>query len=223
MSLEYRTMQEIVYEKIRDAILGGQYSPGQRLVAEELARELGVSRMPVREALHRLESAGLVDSTPHRGTVVSELSQEEIIEIYHIRAVLEGLAARLATPQLAPRDHAQLETILNEMARAEQSRDIQCFLNLNREFHLVIWRAAHAPRLLALLENLYATSQRYRSISLYLPGRLHQVADEHRQIAAELARGDANAAERTANEHHENTAKRLLKSIEEKRVQHEQA
>ncbi len=223
MSLEYRTMQEIVYEKIRDAILSGQYSPGQRLVAEELARELGVSRMPVREALHRLESAGLVDSAPHRGTVVSELSEEEIIEIYHIRAVLEGLASRLATPRLTPKDHAQLKAILDEMTRAELSRDMPCFLNLNREFHLLIWKAAHAPRLLELLENLYATSQRYRSISLILPGRLRQVAEEHRQIAAELARGNAVAAERLANEHHENTAARLLKSIEEKRVQHEQA
>lgn len=223
MALEYRTMQEIVYEKIRDAILGGQYSPGQRLVAEELARILGVSRMPVREALHRLESTGLVDSTPHRGTVVSELSEEEIVEIYHIRAVLEGLAARLAAPQLTPRDHAQIRTILAEMSRAEQARDVQCFLTLNREFHEVIWKAGRAPRLLELLENLYATSQRFRSISLYLPGRLHQVAEEHRRMAAELERGDVVAAERTANEHHENTASRLLKSIEEKRVHHEQA
>lgn len=223
MSLEYRTMQEIVYEKIRDGILSGQYSPGRRLVAEELARELGVSRMPVREALHRLESTGLVESAPHRGTVVSELSEVEIIEIYHIRAVLEGLAARLATPQLTSQDHAQIQTILNEMNHAMQTGDMQCFLTLNREFHEVIWKAARAPRLLELLENLYATSQRYRSISLYLPGRLHQVAEEHRQIAAELARGDVVAAERSANEHHENTATRLLKSIEEKRVPHEPA
>lgn len=223
MALEYRTMQEIVYDKIRDAILSGHYSPGHRLVAEELAREMGVSRMPVREALHRLESTGLVDSIPHRGTVVSELSEVEIVEIYHIRAVLEGLAARLATSQLTTQEHAQIQAILDEMDRAARAVDLPRFLNLNREFHDVIWRAAHAPHLLELLVNLYATSQRFRSVSVHLPGRLQQVAEEHHRIAEALAMGDAVNAEHIAIEHHENTATRLLTSIEKKRVHHEQA
>jgi len=98
----YKTMQEIVYDTIREAIQIGRYAPGQRLIADELAQELGTSRMPVREALRRLEVAGLVSITPHRGAVVSELSEQEIVEIYHIRAVLEGLAARLAASLLPP-------------------------------------------------------------------------------------------------------------------------
>ena len=103
MATAYRTMKEIAYEAIREAILSGRFLPGQRLVADELAQEFGTSRMPIREALQRLENAGLVSITPHRGAVVSELSEQEIVEIYHIRAVLEGLAARLAAPHLAPR------------------------------------------------------------------------------------------------------------------------
>ena len=104
MPEKYRTMQEIAYDAIRDGILAGRHGPGQRLIADDLAKELGVSRMPVREALHRLEVAGLVTITPHRGAVVSELSENECVEIYHVRAVLDGLATRLATPHLSEAD-----------------------------------------------------------------------------------------------------------------------
>jgi DNA-binding GntR family transcriptional regulator len=215
----YRTMQEIVYDTIRDAILSGRYRPGQRLVADELAKEIGVSRMPVREALHRLETTGLVTLAPHRGAVVNELSEAEIIEIYHIRAVLDGLATRLAAPHLAKPDYDRLNAILTEMAAAVKVKDLDRVLRVNRDFHQLIWQAAHAPRLHSLLENLYDASQRFRQLSLVLPGRLQQLTQDHRRITQALARGDANRAERFAIEHHESTAMRLLKSIEKKRGQ----
>lgn len=213
----YRTMQEIVYDTIRDAILSGRYRPGQRLVADELAKEIGVSRMPVREALHRLEATGLVTLTPHRGAVVNELSEAEIIEIYHIRAVLDGLATRLAAPHLCKPDHARLNAILDQMAAAAKAKDLDRVLRVNREFHQIIWQAAHAPRLQSLLENLYDASQRFRHLSVLLPGRLEQLTQDHRRITQALARGDVNRAERFAIEHHEGTARRLLNSIEKKR------
>jgi DNA-binding GntR family transcriptional regulator len=210
----YRTMQEIVYDTIRDAILSGRYRPGQRLVADELAKEIGVSRMPVREALHRLEATGLVTLTPHRGAVVNELSESEIIEIYHIRAVLDGLATRLAAPHLAKPDYDRLNAILDEMAAAAKVKDLDRVLRVNRDFHQRIWQAAHAPRLHSLLENLYDASQRFRHISILLPGRLEQLTQEHRRIARALARGDVNRAERYAIEHHEGTALRLLRAMD---------
>lgn len=213
----YRTMQEIVYDTIRDAILSGRYRPGQRLVADELAREVGVSRMPVREALHRLEASGLVAMTPHRGAVVNELSESEIIEIYHIRAVLDGLATRLAAPHLTKPDHARLDAILDEMAAAVTAKDLDRVLRVNRDFHQLIWRAARAPRLHALLENLYDASQRFRHISVLLPGRLGQITQEHRRIARALALRDAEKAARFAIEHLEGTALRLLRAVEKGR------
>ncbi len=213
----YRTMQEIVYDTIRDAILSGRYAPGRRLIADELAKEVGVSRMPVREALHRLEAAGLVTMTPHRGAVVSELSESEIIEIYHIRGVLDGLATRLAAQHLAGRQHERLNALLDKMEIAAKAKDLEKVLRVNRDFHQLIWQAAHAPRLHALLENLYDASQRFRNISVLIPGRLDQITQEHRLIARALARRDVAAAERHAIEHHEGTARRLLTSIEEKR------
>ena len=211
---QYRTMPEIAYDSIRDAILSGRHAPGQRLVTEELAKELGVSRMPVREALHRLEVAGLITITPHKGAVVSELSEAEVAEIFHIRAVLEGLATRLATTQLTPADHKRLGSLLEEMERAAKAHDPAKSLLINRDFHTVIWKAARAPRLREMLENLYDACQRFRNLSVLLPGRLDQIAQEHRRIARALAQEDAAAAERQANAHYEGTARRLLRSIE---------
>jgi DNA-binding GntR family transcriptional regulator len=217
MPEKYRTMQEIAYDAIRDGILAGRHGPGQRLIADDLARELGVSRMPVREALHRLEVAGLVTITPHRGAVVSELSEHECVEIYHVRAVLDGLATRLAAPHLSGADHARLSALLVEMEAGVEAKDPQRVLSINREFHTLIWIAARAPRLRDLLENLYDASQRFRNISVLIPGRLDQITHEHRLIVEALARGDAAAAERYANEHHEGTARRLLAAIEGRR------
>ena len=217
MPEKYRTMQGIAYDAIRDGILAGRHAPGQRLIADELAKELGVSRMPVREALHRLEVAGLVTITPHRGAVVSALSEAECIEIYHVRAVLDGLATRLATPNLSEADHARLAALLADMEAGVEAKDPQRVLNVNREFHTLIWIAARAPRLRDLLENLYDASQRFRNISVLIPGRLDQITHEHRLIAEALARGDAAAAERYANEHHEGTARRLLAAMDGRR------
>jgi len=210
-------MQEIAHDAIRDGILTGRHAPGQRLIADDLAKELGVSRMPVREALHRLEVAGLVTIAPHRGAVVSELSETECIEIYHVRAVLDGLATRLATPNLSEADHARLTALLAEMEAGVEAKDPQRVLNVNREFHTLIWIAARAPRLRDLLENLYDASQRFRNMSVLIPGRLDQITHEHRLIVEALARGDAAAAERYANEHHEGTARRLLAAMDGQR------
>lgn len=207
-------MQEIVYDTIREAILSGRYAPGQRLMADGLAQELGTSRMPVREALHRLEVAGLVSITPHRGAIVSELSRAEIVEIYHIRAVLEGLAARLAAPHLVAGDHARLNALIDEMVSAAAAGpDPDRFLRGNREFHESIWKGAHSHRLHELLENLYIASQRFRNVSILLPGRLAEIVREHRRIADALAAGDPAGAERSAKEHYENTAQRLLVEV----------
>ena len=214
---QYRTMPEIAYDAIRDAILSGRHAPGQRLVTEELAKELGVSRMPVREALHRLEVSGLITITPHKGAVVSHLSEAEVAEIFHIRAVLEGLATRLAAGRMTLADHKRLGALLGEMERAARARDPGKVLVLNRDFHAVIWRAARAPRLLELLENLYDACQRFRNLSVRLPGRLNQITQEHRRIARALAQRDTAAAERNANAHYEGTARRLLRSIERPR------
>lgn len=201
---------------IKERILKGEYSPGQRLITNDLAIELGVSRMPIREALQRLEAAtGLVTLIPHKGAIVNETSEEDLVEVFQIRVVLEGLAARLACPNMIGSQIDQLVKIHRKVIELEHTRDEQCFLELNLEFHANIWKAANAPRLVAMLRLLYDASRSYRYISLKLPGRFEEIVREHEEIIAALRQGDAGNVEKIVNKHYQQTLDWLMRSRKE--------
>jgi DNA-binding GntR family transcriptional regulator len=211
---QYRTMQEIVYNTIKERILKGGYSPGQRLITNDLATELGVSRMPVREALQRLEAAtGLVTLIPHKGAVVNVVSEDDIIEVFQMRVVLEGLAARLACPNMDRKQIDELAKINAKINEHGQEIGGESFLDLNQEFHRQIWNAANAPRLVATLKALYDASRGYRYISINIPGRLKEVVREHRAIIAAFRKRDAGAAEKSVNEHYRKTLDWLARRL----------
>jgi len=216
--MEYRTKQELIYEELLDGIMTGRYKPGERLDIEAIAQRVGASRTPIREAIRRLESEGLVTSVPHRGTLVAQLSVQEVAELYHIRAVLEGLAARLAAQSLTRHEADLLRDVCGRMSQEEVASDDEAFLRMNREFHEVINEAAKAPLLHEYIINLYVTTSRYRRLTATFPGRMQGILDEHQALADAILTGDAIEAERLANMHHENNAlalKRLAGSIEE--------
>ena len=210
---KYRTMKHLVYDELRHLIVNGEYSPGTRLVTENLAKKLGVSPTPVREALHQLEAEGLVKVNPHHGAEVTQLSNAEIIEIYHIRSALERLATRLGQPNLTPKDYERLYTLLDEMDAEVLNKGLDRILDINREFHKIIWEAARSPYLHDLLENFYDASQRFRNASLTVPGRLNRISQEHRRIVQALQAGDTELAAHYAEEHYEGTAQYLLQSL----------
>jgi DNA-binding GntR family transcriptional regulator len=210
---QYRTIKHIVYDQLRNLIVTGQYLPGYRLITGHLAEQMGVSPTPVREALHSLEVEGLVKFHPYHGAEVTQLSVNEIIEIYHIRAALESLVTRLATPNLAAADFKQIAFLLEEMEQAAQENSSERILEANREFHLIIWKSSKSPRLHELLENYYDASQRFRYVSITVPGRMDQICQEHRQIAKALMEGNADLAGKFAGDQLERTASYLLGSI----------
>jgi len=117
VAAEYRTLQNIVTDNLRSAILSGQLGPGDRLQHDDIARQFGVSRMPVREALRVLHSEGLVELRPHRGAVVVDLRPEDVAEIFEIRAMLEAQAAELAAPNLTDATIERMRGLLAEMGR----------------------------------------------------------------------------------------------------------
>lgn len=210
---KYRTMQEIAYSTIKERILKGQYSPGQRLITNDLAAELGVSRMPIREALQRLEAAtGLVTLIRHKGAVVNSTSEEDLVEIFRIRVVLEGLAARLACPNMDAGQIDQLVKIHHKIIELEHTADEKYFLELNLDFHALIWKAANSPRLVGMLRMLFDASRSYRYISVKLPGRLKEIVREHEKIIAALRKGDANEVEKVVNQHYQQTLDWLIRS-----------
>lgn len=217
---EYRTMQEIVYNTIKERILAGHYKAGQRLVTNDLAMELGVSRMPVREALQRLEAAtGLLSRIPHKGAVVNAISQDDILEVFCIRAVLESLAARMACLNLEENQIDHLEAINREIIDVGHTIDEQGFLSLNAKFHEPIWQAAKAPRLVGMLRSLYDASRGYRYISLKLPGRFEEIVEEHAQIVVALRGRDPDVVERVVKEHYQQTLKWLTRERDSERPQ----
>lgn len=153
-----QTREDFVIDELREAIVRGHFKPGEKLDQEEIAELLNVSRIPVRQALRTLTAEGLVKMYPHRGAVVAELSREEVEEIYFIRGVLEGVAARLAAPKMDDERIAQLEAILEKM---DQTTDLDEWLDLNHDFHNTIYQVINRPRLLLLIESLRNTAAPY--------------------------------------------------------------
>jgi len=205
-NIEYKTMQTIVTDRLRMAILSGDFEPGARLQQDELAKDLGVSRMPVREALRVLQSEGLVEHRPHRGAVVVSLYPADIVEIFGIRAMLEGHAALLAADRLTEADLARLGAAYAAMA--DLDHDVERWLALNHQFHTTIYAASGWPRLQSMIDALRNTVQPYLRVTFSLLGRsAHQ---EHYRILEAAEQHDAAGLQRLTIEHLDRTAKGLV-------------
>jgi len=209
----YRSMQDLVFETLRDEILTGKIKPGESLNTLALSKRLDVSRTPIREALNRLISIGLVENIPYKGSIVRKLSVDEIIEIYYIRAALAGICARLATSRLTDMQKQRLKTLCDEMESLQASLNHNLMLEKNFEFHQIIIKAANSPRIEALTLQFYHQSEAYRALALELPGRYAQVCKEHREILDSLLQGDREKAEKSSREHQLNTARVIAKSL----------
>ena len=210
MPIEYQTLQQVVMERLRLDIINGVFKPGQRLIADDIAQEYSVSRMPVREALMNLEAAGLVTGTRHKGMIVNQTSAEDFVALYEIRAVLEGLAGRLACPNLSEDDILKLKELNQNMRALEPSTLDRRFQELNREFHAIIWKATKSNRLINILNNLHAVSSFYRNMTVHLPGRIEEICNEHDETIAAFSCRDTQKAEEAIKKHYINSKLWLL-------------
>lgn len=197
----YRTLQALVYQTLREAILEGRLAPGRKLVAGVLAQELGVSRMPVREALSRLQQDGLVTAIPHKEVVVADFSERDVAESYDIRSVLEAHAARLFATDARPEQLAQLKTLLAEQEAAVARGDRDFFLQKDNDFHHLLFSTCSNRQLAQLLSTLWDQCLYYRSLAATLARNLPRSLEHHRQIVAALERKDPDAAEQWVHTH----------------------
>lgn len=187
-----QTAHEFVRGVLRRAILSGELAGGTRLVQAELATTLEVSTTPVREALRDLASEGLIRFDPHRGAVVSELSGEEVREIYTIRQILEPHAIRLAIPRITDEMIERLRALHEKMAAEPHSAE---WVDTNRSFHMTIYEAAGSPRLSAIIRSLEDSSVMYIGASLKeVPGLREDAVSDHAEILEAVERRDADAA-----------------------------
>jgi DNA-binding GntR family transcriptional regulator len=188
-------------ELIRNAIIEGRLEPGRRLKEEELARELGISRTPVREALLTLQAEDLVVATPNRGATVRVHDADDLDDQYELRALLEGFAARRAAERVTPEEIDALRESCARFEALSPDDDLRGVVRENLFFHNTILEVADNPRLTALVRKVIELPLVYNSYRWYSPEQMRISVHYHRQITRALADGDADRAELVMKEH----------------------
>lgn len=210
--LNVQPLREQIAAWLRTAIFKGIYKQGQELRQEQLASELNVSRMPVREALQILEKEGLLELRPHRGALVKPIDASFIMETYDIRIMLEGEAAYLATPKLTKEDDAYLLSEHEQEAAAIAVSDVTALRILNREFHHFIWEKSGNSQLISLLQNKFESSHNFfykpkMERNTYVPATF----GAHKAVVNAMLAGDAAAARDAMRAHITISKNRTLK------------
>lgn len=190
---------EHVRRAILEGIRSGRYQPGEHLRETEVANWLGVSRTPVREALRRLEAEGLLNFESWRGVVVADLDRQQVSELYAMREVLEGAAARLAARHIDDTEIELLDLLLERSAAAADSPEAQA--EINKQLHETIYCAAHNRYLLQTLEQQRNALALLRGTTFALPGRAESALAEHRAVVDAIRRRDPEGAEAAARAH----------------------
>ena len=196
-----RRLVDDATQTLREAILDGRFEAGLRLRQEDLAEQLGISRTPIREALGRLQQEGLIDLLPHGGVRVALLDLDEAVELYDLREVLDGLAARLAATQATQPTLRSLEKSLSLMHGCVRRGDANHWFRPHVAFHEEILRAAGNRPLLRQLSVVRLSIQRFHPVLLTTSQRLAHAYREHRDIFDAIAAHDAPSAERLARAH----------------------
>jgi DNA-binding GntR family transcriptional regulator len=189
---------EDAYQKMREAIQSGKLKPGTRLRETELAEWLGSSRTPVREALNRLQTEGLVVQEPRRGMIIAELDHNMVSELYFMREVLEGTAARLAARHASDVEISMMREIAD---RDKNLTDPVKLARNNRMFHEALYRAAHNRYLLKTLSLLQESLALLGPTTLAMPGRSGTAHQEHDALVSAIESHDADAAEEMSRAH----------------------
>jgi len=206
-----KTAQEAVLAEIREQLLDGRLAPGVSVRPDALGDELGVSAVPVREALRILEGEGHVHYRPHRGYVVATLDVDDLVEIYRIRELLETEAVRRGFPRLQGDTVARLREIVREMDDVQH--DVISLTAVNRRFHFTLFEAAEMPQLVRVLRILWDSSDRYRVRYLMSPENRRLVHDQHHRMMQAVADGDAEAFIDESHKHHEHAIAALAETL----------
>jgi len=195
------SLKDQAYLAIKDAILTLNLKPGDALVENDLAEQLGISKTPVRTALQELEREGLVTKVLYKGTYVRELTPRDVREIFQLRAVLEGLAARLAVPALEESDLARARELVHLMETALKAGDRSTASQCGAGLHSLLLQKADNERLHLIWNNLDDQTERFRLMSDRISGRLEKSVGEHRRLLEALELRDPQLAEQRIREH----------------------
>lgn len=190
------TKTEYAYQRLKEEIMSGSYAVGEKLVADAISRRYGISSMPVREAIKRLEQEGFVQTTPYRGARVHTWDYDEFNELMQISTALESTASRLSVRNISRESLDRLREIVQRMESAVRSSHLQQYNELNFEFHFTIYEGSGNRELYALISQLHSRTYPYTSISFHTEGRLPVSLRQHQQWVEAISAGDGAASAR---------------------------
>lgn len=207
------SLEEMVYSRLEEEILSGELQCGTALGEIALSKRLGVSRTPVRSAIHRLAEEGLVEVVPNRGATVIGINTADLIDIYRIRKRLEGLASSLAAERITKEE---LDNLAETVELAEfyiKKNDTEHIKELDTVFHSIIYKASGSRFLSRTLSELHRKIKSYRKRSLSIPGRLEKSEEEHREILEAIRAGDAEKSDKLTSLHVQRALENMLFAI----------
>lgn len=215
--LESKPLREKIADKIRADIIKGVYADDERLVEPKLAKSLGISRTPIREALRQLETEGFIEIVPRKGAVVKSLTVKDIDDLYAVKASLEGLAARQATANLTEKDIDRLRKIndkFRNLAYENPNLNIMDeYLKYNVDFHNIFITASKNKKILEILDGLAKNFQRFKTLLVSNPDRAKLAFEEHKEIIEAFATGNPDLAESRVRWHIQKAWEYLKRNI----------
>ena len=207
------TAQEAVLAELRRLLVTGELAPGAPVRQEAVAERLGVSRVPVREALKVLEGEGALVYAPHRGYVVSELSVDDLVEVYRLRELLEAEAIRVAVPRLTDLDVDTIAAAAQAVDASGRADDLAAMTAANRDFHFLLFDAAGMPRLSRTLRQLWDATDVYRAVYFGATGNRERVRDDHAELLAALRHRDVRRAVAAQKSHRDHSVAAVSAAI----------
>ena len=212
---EYLPLRDVVFNTLRQAIITGEFAPGERLMEIALANRLGVSRTPVREAIRKLELEGLVVMIPRKGAEVAKITEKDLRDVLEVRSSLEELAAELAAERMNDEVKEKLEKALKGFEEAIESDDNAAVADSDVDFHDVIFEATGNARLIQIINNLREQMYRYR-LEYVKDTEYHTVLlNEHRELAKAMVEGRKEDARKIMKRHIDNQEMTVIRNIKE--------
>ena len=214
---EYLPLRDVVFNTLRQAILRGELKPGERLMEVRLAKKLGVSRTPIREAIRKLELEGLVLMIPRRGAEVAEITEKSMRDVLEVRRALEVLAVSLSCDRISGEQIEALKEAAEEFDRSLTLDDVTRTAEADVHFHDIIYRSTDNQRLIQLLSNLGEQMYRYRVEYLKHREFHPQISREHKELISYLEAGQKGQAEEKIAVHIDKQAQAVLETIRRNR------
>ncbi|MCK5811434.1 MAG: GntR family transcriptional regulator [Clostridiales bacterium] len=206
----YGSLREQVFTKIEEDIINGRYKAGEKITENMLSNDLGVSRTPIREAIRQLELEGLVETIPNKGIVVTGVTKEDIEDIYEIRELIEGLAARKSALKMGEDELERLQEIIDLQEFYTMRDDIKGLVRMDSEFHKLIFKGSNSKTLKNILSMFHHNLKKARHDSFSKEFK-QEILEEHKLIYKAISDKDSKLAEKLTNLHVKNAKKRLLR------------